>query len=108
MAQGGPFPSVRTPLFPSHSGRGITYLTLQFLGRRESVENTKGSFGKNWDRLVELKQKYDPTNLFRNTFWPLDEEGNVVQPSLREPEATFDHVPKFTSSDKQTNSAGTV
>ncbi|KAF9649484.1 hypothetical protein BDM02DRAFT_3113707 [Thelephora ganbajun] len=87
VTQGGPFPS--------------------FLGRGESADKTKASFGKNWDRLVELKRKYDPTNLFRNTFWPLDEEGDVVQPSLREPEATFDHVPKFIPSEMQTD-AGTA
>ena len=81
---------------------------MQFLGRSESPEKTKASFGGNWDRLVELKQKYDPTNLFRNTFWPLDEEGNILQPRLREPEATFDHVPKFVSNNMQTDSDGTV
>lgn len=73
----------------------VVHVTLQFLGRSESAEKTKASFGKNWDRLVELKRRYDPTNLFRNTFWPLDQAGNVVPPSVREPEATFDHVPKF-------------
>ena len=76
---------------------------FQFLGRSDNADKTKASFGKNWDRLVELKQKYDPTNLFRNTFWPLDEEGHVVEPGHREPEATFDHVPKFTSSEIQTD-----
>ncbi|KAF9783970.1 hypothetical protein BJ322DRAFT_888554 [Thelephora terrestris] len=88
VAQGGPFPS--------------------FLGRGESPEMTKASFGKNWDRLVELKRRYDPTNLFRNTFWPLDEEGNILESSGREPEATFDHVPKYLPDDVQRNSAGNV
>lgn len=86
----------------------IAYLVFQFLGRGETPEKTKASFGKNWDRLVELKQKYDPTNLFCNTFWPLDKDGNVVQSSGREPEATFDHVPKFIPNDMQTNSAGSI
>jgi len=74
VTQGGPFPS--------------------FLGRSDSAEKIQACFGKSWDRLVELKRKYDPTNLFRNTFWPLDEGGQVVETSRREPEADYDHVPK--------------
>ena len=31
----------------------------------DTVEKTWGNFGKNYPRLVELKNKYDPTNLFR-------------------------------------------
>ena len=73
---------------------------FQFLGRSDNAERTKASFGKNWDRLVELKRKYDPTNLFRNTFWPLDEEGHDVEPGLREPEATYDNV-KFIPGERQ-------
>ena len=79
----------------------VPYQNFQFLGRSDNAEKTQASFGKNWDRLVELKRKYDPTNLFRNTFWPLDAEGQVAEPSLREPEAKFDHVPKFIPSETQ-------
>lgn len=52
---------------------------------------------------MDVKGKYDPTNLFRNTFWPLDKEGNVVETTLREPEATYDHVPKSIPSEVQTD-----
>ena len=83
------------------------YYVFQFLGRSDSGDKTKACFGKNWDRLVELKQKYDPKNMFCNTFWPLDKEGHVVEPNLREPEATYDHVPKSIPSEEQKD-AGTV
>ena len=103
VAQGGPFPSVCIPLVPRISV-AVPHHTFQFLGRSETAEKTKASFGKNWDRLVELKQKYDPKNLFRNTFWPLNEEGQALEPKLREPEATFDNVPKSIPSETQTDS----
>lgn len=63
--QGGPFPS--------------------FLGRREPPERVKSCFGDNWSRLCEIKQMYDPDNLFRNTFWPLNAEGEMVEASTHEP-----------------------
>jgi hypothetical protein len=106
VAQGGPLPVVRVPLVPP-APVIVPYRIFQFLGRSETGDKTKASFGKNWDRLAEVKRKYDPTNLFRNTFWPLDTEGRVVEPSLREPVSTFDHVPKFVPSEMQTD-AGTV
>jgi hypothetical protein len=40
------------------------------------------SYGKNWDRLVALKRKYDPTNLFKNNFWPLDKDGKPISDPL--------------------------
>jgi hypothetical protein len=43
------------------------------------------SFGENWERLVALKKQYDPTGLFRNTFWPLDKDGVEIDPSQHEP-----------------------
>ena len=45
--------------------RGGTY--LNFLGQGEEAETLlRASYGSaNYDRLVELKTKYDPTNLFR-------------------------------------------
>lgn len=44
------------------------------------------SFGENWPRLVELKQKYDPKGMFRNTFWPLAADGEtVISPAEHEP-----------------------
>lgn len=37
---------------------------LNFLGE-ESHDTVKAAFGPNYDRLVEVKKKYDPTNFFR-------------------------------------------
>ena len=40
---------------------------LNYLGREERDANTlaQASFGANYDRLVQIKAKYDPANLFR-------------------------------------------
>lgn len=57
----------------------------QFLGRGEPPARVAASFGENWERLVALKKKYDPTGLFRNTFWPLNKEGVEIHPSEHEP-----------------------
>jgi len=65
VATGGPFPS--------------------FLGRHEPPERTKASFGSNWERLAGIKKRYDPDNLFRNTFWPLNAKGELVDPRTHEP-----------------------
>jgi Berberine and berberine like len=62
-------------------GSGAT----QFLGRREVPARVAASFGENWERLVALKKQYDPTGLFRNTFWPLDKDGTEMDPSEHEP-----------------------
>ncbi|KAN0125501.1 hypothetical protein V8E52_000708 [Russula decolorans] len=56
-----------------------------FLGRHERPARVAASFGENWERLVALKKKYDPTGLFRNTFWPLDKDGHEMDPSEHEP-----------------------
>jgi len=62
---GGPFPS--------------------FLGRHEPPERTKACFGHNWSRLCEVKRFYDPHNLFKNSFWPLNTDGEMVEPQMHEP-----------------------
>lgn len=56
-----------------------------FLGRHELPARVAASFGENWERLVAVKKKYDPTCLFRNTFWPLDKDGHEMDPSEHEP-----------------------
>ncbi|KAL4249591.1 hypothetical protein ABKN59_006146 [Abortiporus biennis] len=56
-----------------------------FLGRHESASRTSACFGKNWDRLAELKKKYDPDGFLKNNFWPLDKDGGAVKPLYNEP-----------------------
>ncbi|KIM40408.1 hypothetical protein M413DRAFT_446588, partial [Hebeloma cylindrosporum] len=68
-------------LKPVHVGGPIP----SFLGRHEPPERTKACFGENWSRLCEIKGFYDPQNLFKNTFWPLDAAGEIVQPETHEP-----------------------
>jgi FAD/FMN-containing dehydrogenase len=31
----------------------------------EGIERVRSSYGEHWDRLVALKDRYDPENLFR-------------------------------------------
>ncbi|KAI0343601.1 hypothetical protein BDW22DRAFT_1412957 [Trametopsis cervina] len=56
-----------------------------FLARHELPSRTMASYGKNWDRLVALKRKYDPEGFFRNTFWPLDKDEKPVEETYNEP-----------------------
>ena len=42
---------------------GATY--LNHLAGDDRPEKVRASYGSNYDRLVELKRKYDPTNMFR-------------------------------------------
>ena len=46
-----------------HSTGGV-YLNFPGLGE-ENEELVRAGYGVNYDRLTELKAKYDPTNLFR-------------------------------------------
>ncbi|KIJ15662.1 hypothetical protein PAXINDRAFT_99511 [Paxillus involutus ATCC 200175] len=57
-----------------------------FLGRHEPPGRVIACFGENWTRLREVKQTYDPTNFFRNSFWPLNSKGDIVEPEEHEPE----------------------
>ncbi|KAF8161374.1 hypothetical protein B0H34DRAFT_377906 [Crassisporium funariophilum] len=68
-------------LKPVHVGGPLP----SFLGRHEPPERTKASFGDNWSRLCEIKRFYDPHNMFRNSFWPLDAAGEMVEPETHEP-----------------------
>ncbi|KAK1224609.1 hypothetical protein PQX77_012504 [Marasmius sp. AFHP31] len=56
-----------------------------FLGRHESPQRTIACYGQNWDRMQEVKHKYDPTNVFRNSLWPLDDQGEFIEARTREP-----------------------
>ncbi|KAF9222412.1 hypothetical protein BS17DRAFT_708869 [Gyrodon lividus] len=57
-----------------------------FLGRHEPPGRVIACFGQNWTRLYEVKQIYDPTNFFRNSFWPLNSKGDIVEPEEHEAE----------------------
>ena len=50
--------------FRRHSHQGRIY--LNFAGQdNDSAALTKDAFGRNYDRLAAIKQRYDPTNMFR-------------------------------------------
>ncbi|KAH7912736.1 hypothetical protein BJ138DRAFT_1171783 [Hygrophoropsis aurantiaca] len=57
-----------------------------FLGRHEPPGRVMACYGRNWNRLCEVKKKYDPLNIFRNSFWPLNADGEAVEPEEHEPE----------------------
>ena len=39
---------------------------VNFLQGDEAQGELEASYGDNWDRLVEIKRRYDPDNLFRH------------------------------------------
>lgn len=57
-----------------------------FLGRYEPPGRVIACFGEHWSRLTKVKQTYDPSNFFKNSFWPLNEKGEIVEPQEHEPE----------------------
>ncbi|KAG0708533.1 hypothetical protein DFH29DRAFT_890693 [Suillus ampliporus] len=57
-----------------------------FLGRQEPPGRVIACYGENWARLCEVKKKYDPDNFFRNSFWPLNAEGDIIEPEEHEPQ----------------------
>jgi FAD/FMN-containing dehydrogenase len=38
---------------------------VNYLSEGEGEERVRSAYGANYDRLVKLKSKYDPTNFFR-------------------------------------------
>jgi FAD/FMN-containing dehydrogenase len=38
---------------------------VNYLSGGEGDDRVRGAYGANYDRLLKIKQKYDPTNLFR-------------------------------------------
>ncbi|KAG2347347.1 hypothetical protein BDR05DRAFT_957968 [Suillus weaverae] len=57
-----------------------------FLGRQEPPGRVIACYGENWARLCEVKKKYDPDNFFRNSFWPLNAKGEIIEPEEHEPQ----------------------
>jgi len=45
---------------------GSDYVNHIGLEAEEGTDRIKAAFGANYDRLVVLKNRYDPTNLFRH------------------------------------------
>ena len=46
----------------SYLGAGVY---VNYLSEGEAEERIRGAYGMNYERLVKLKKKYDPTNFFR-------------------------------------------
>ncbi|VDB91324.1 unnamed protein product [Peniophora sp. CBMAI 1063] len=56
-----------------------------FLGRGEAPERVIKCYGSNWDRLFELKRKFDPEARIKHCFWPAHPDGTLRSPEEREP-----------------------
>jgi FAD/FMN-containing dehydrogenase len=39
---------------------------LNYLGDDQGADAVRAAYGPNYDRLVELKRRYDPENVFRH------------------------------------------
>ncbi|KAG1824494.1 uncharacterized protein BJ212DRAFT_530909 [Suillus subaureus] len=81
---GGPLPSVCVSSVPTSDFFHLH--RRQFLGRQEPPGRVIACYGENWARLCEVKKKYDPDNFFRNSFWPLNAQGEIIEPEEHEPQ----------------------
>jgi len=50
----------------------------------EGEQRVREAYGLNYERLVALKQKYDPMNFFRlnQNIWPADVSGQVASANV--------------------------
>jgi hypothetical protein len=81
---------VRPAVFPLPLPLRLWVLTApQFLGRHESAGRVAACFGEHWPRLRALKAEYDPHGMFKNTYWPLDVDGEPVAPLSNEPRSPY-------------------
>lgn len=66
---------ITNTLGPHHPGGPIP----SFLGRHEKPERIISCYGEaNFERLKEVKKKYDPKNLFHHNFWPVCADGSII------------------------------
>ncbi len=63
--------SAQKPAHSAHNHYATKRCSYHYL-EDEADAHDRAAYGANYDRLVKLKNKYDPTNLFRinHNIWP--------------------------------------
>lgn len=69
---------------------GGTY--INFMTEEEGGDRIRAAYGKNYDRLVEVKTKWDPENLFR-----MNKNIPSQAPEIRDPNAVFRAIPRVSA-----------